>query len=237
MRFEGTFGYRLLSGNEIEFYSASDADWWLPRPIQVRFALETGAFEVVLGTMMDVDPIIVFGVRLRFETDPFERVVDPWEVGMPYYGWRVDVDLLDDPAYVLEQRLKYWSEADDTGYAECDETSRFRLPDGREYDFTASWASKGAWSDGIADDFSCYANIIPAMIACVADEPIQVQTWQPAIEAFLEHGTRLAWLFDRSTKQVHEYRAGNAVRVLDNPPELIGDPVLPGLRLRTSWIL
>jgi hypothetical protein len=51
------------------------------------------------------------------------------------------------------------------------------------------------------------------------------------------HGTRLAWLFDRGTKQLYEYRAGNAVRVLDNPPELIGDPVLHGLRLRTSWIL
>jgi len=240
MRLQANIGFRLLGRDEMEFYPVQPESWWLPSPVRARFVLETGAFTLARESHGGGAFTLLFGARLRLDPDPLEDAINAWERGMPYYGWCVDADPLDDPARVLESRLKHWAEADGTGYAEGVDTSLFRLPDGREYDFTASWARKELWRAGTRGaelSVSPYIEIIPEMIACVADEPVQVRTWTPAIEAFLERGTRLAWIFDRSRKQVHEFRSGRPTQVLDDPPELVGDPVLPGLCLRTSWIL
>ena len=59
------------------------------------------------------------------------------------------------------------------------------------------------------------------------------------MEEYLENGARLGWLIDPINKRVHVYRPGEAVKILDEPETVIGDPVLPGfvLDLKEFWEL
>lgn len=54
---------------------------------------------------------------------------------------------------------------------------------------------------------------------------------QAKMREYIDNGLRLGWLIDPFERQVHVYRPGAAVRVLDAPDGVEGDPVLPGFRL------
>jgi Uma2 family endonuclease len=49
--------------------------------------------------------------------------------------------------------------------------------------------------------------------------------------------TQLGWLIDPFEKKLHVYRPSVAVCCLEDPPQVAGDPVLPGfvLELRKIW--
>ena len=53
----------------------------------------------------------------------------------------------------------------------------------------------------------------------------------------LPNGAKLGWLIDPLEKKVHIYRPGAPVEVLDNPPEISGDPLLKGFVLKLDGIL
>lgn len=53
---------------------------------------------------------------------------------------------------------------------------------------------------------------------------------------FVYNGALLGWLIDRENRQVYIYRPRVAVECLDNPANVSGDPVLPGLILDLSKI-
>ena len=53
----------------------------------------------------------------------------------------------------------------------------------------------------------------------------------------MANGCRLGWLIDSDGQQVHVYRPGQSVQVLDNPQTVNGDAELPGfvLDLEPVW--
>ncbi|MBI2946289.1 MAG: Uma2 family endonuclease [Verrucomicrobia bacterium] len=51
------------------------------------------------------------------------------------------------------------------------------------------------------------------------------------LEEYMQNGARLGWLLDAPRKQVHIYRPGHSLQVLDNPTKLSGGPVLKGFVL------
>jgi len=60
---------------------------------------------------------------------------------------------------------------------------------------------------------------------------------QEKMEEYVENGARLGWLIHPKKKQVHVYRPGQPVQVLDNSSTVSGDPELPGfvLDLEPVW--
>jgi Uma2 family endonuclease len=52
------------------------------------------------------------------------------------------------------------------------------------------------------------------------------------MQEYSENGARLGWLIDPLEKRVYIYRPNQAVEILDDPPLLSGDPVLPGFVLQ-----
>jgi Uma2 family endonuclease len=60
---------------------------------------------------------------------------------------------------------------------------------------------------------------------------------QEKMQEYIENGARLGWLIDPSARQIHVYRPGQPVEVLNNPVTLSGDPTLPGfvLRVHELW--
>src|SRR5439155_27229177 len=65
----------------------------------------------------------------------------------------------------------------------------------------------------------------------------RLTTLQEKMEEYLDNGARLGWLIDPLEKKVHIYRPGFPVEVLENPPEISGDPLLKGFVLRLDGIL
>ena len=53
---------------------------------------------------------------------------------------------------------------------------------------------------------------------------------------YIEWGVRLAWLIDPRARQVRIYRADGAVEQLNEPAELSGEDVMPGLTIDMSTI-
>jgi Uma2 family endonuclease len=51
------------------------------------------------------------------------------------------------------------------------------------------------------------------------------------MQDYLDCGVRLGWLIDFDHDLAYVYRPGVQVEVLEGPPELRGDPVLPGFVL------
>ena len=51
------------------------------------------------------------------------------------------------------------------------------------------------------------------------------------MDEYIANGTKLGWLIIPEKKQVHMYRPGQPVQVLDNLQTLTGDPELPGFML------
>lgn len=60
---------------------------------------------------------------------------------------------------------------------------------------------------------------------------------QAKMAEYIANGSKLGWLIDPDKMQVHVYRPGQAVQVLDNPTSISGDPELPGfvLDLEPVW--
>jgi Uma2 family endonuclease len=57
------------------------------------------------------------------------------------------------------------------------------------------------------------------------------------MQEYIDNGARLGWLIDPLEKCVFVYRLGRPAEVLDDPPAVSGDPVLPGfvLQVRELW--
>ena len=53
---------------------------------------------------------------------------------------------------------------------------------------------------------------------------------------YVENGARLGWLIDPKNKEVHIYRGGRMVEVLENPQRVSGENVLEGFELDLTEI-
>ena len=56
------------------------------------------------------------------------------------------------------------------------------------------------------------------------------------MEEYRENGAQLGWLLDPASKQVHIYRPGTAVEMVNDPATLSGEPLLRGFVLDVPQI-
>jgi Uma2 family endonuclease len=59
---------------------------------------------------------------------------------------------------------------------------------------------------------------------------------QDKMQEYIENGARLGWLIVPTERVVYVYRPGEPVERLENPEEIAGEPVLPGLVLQLGAI-
>lgn len=59
---------------------------------------------------------------------------------------------------------------------------------------------------------------------------------QNKMQEYLNNGVKLGWLIEPSAKTVEIYRPQQAVEVLNNPPTLSGEDILPGFILNLTEI-
>ena len=59
---------------------------------------------------------------------------------------------------------------------------------------------------------------------------------QNKMQEYIDNGTSLGWLIDRTTHQVYIYTPDREIKCLDNPQTIGGEPILSGFTLDLTKI-
>ena len=136
----------------------------------------------------------------------------------------------------LTSGLVVWARADGTGLG-FDATAGFTLPNGAVRSPDASWIRKERWAELSEEEKRKFARIVPDFAVELRSPSDRLGYVQAKMQEYMDNGVRLGWLIDPFQRRVHVYRPGAAVKVLEGPETLSGDPELPGfsLDLKPIW--
>jgi Uma2 family endonuclease len=129
--------------------------------------------------------------------------------------------------------LTVWTKNDGMGLS-FDSSTGFTLPNGAIRSPDASWIRRERWSALTKAQREKFAPICPDFVIEVRSLTDRLSDLLEKMQEYLDNGARLGWLIDPIDKRVHVYRPGQPVEILDNPPTLSGDPILPGFTLRVQ---
>ena len=130
----------------------------------------------------------------------------------------------------LSGELYIWTKRDGTGLT-FDSSSGFTFPNGAMRAPDASWIFRERWESVPDDDRLRFSRIAPDFVAELRSPSDTLSMLQAKMAEYIENGVRLGWLIDPFQRQVHVYRPGQAVEILDGPETVSGDPVLSGFML------
>ena len=143
----------------------------------------------------------------------------------------------------LARQVSNWARQDGTGIT-YGPSGGFRLPNGALYAPDVSWVTSErleAWrrerEEFPKENRGSFPGLCPDFVLELRSQGDTLISLQRKMQEYLENGARLGWLIDPINKQVHVYRPGEAVIILDEPETVSGDPVLPGfvLQLQEIW--
>jgi Uma2 family endonuclease len=136
----------------------------------------------------------------------------------------------------LSGELYSWSKQDGTGLF-FDSSTGFTFQNGAMRAPDTSWILRERWDAVPDDDKLRFSHIAPDFVVELRSPSDTVAMLQAKMAEYIQNGVQLGWLIDPFLKQVHIYRSGQPVEVLDGPEIVSGDPVLPGfvLNLQEIW--
>ncbi|MEL6579504.1 MAG: Uma2 family endonuclease [Cyanobacteria bacterium J06621_12] len=133
-------------------------------------------------------------------------------------------------------QLQLWSRRDKTGIA-FDSSTGFKLPNGANRSPDAAWIPLTRWNSLSPDEKQRFLPLCPDFVIELLSPSDRLSKIQAKLKEYIENGTRLGWLINRSQQQVEIYRPQQEVEVLDLPDKLSGEDVLSGftLDLQPIW--
>ena len=135
--------------------------------------------------------------------------------------------------------LGIWNRKTKLGQA-FDSSTIFVLPNGARRSPDVSWIKLDRWNQLTQTQQDGFPPITPDfVIELVSPSDLKNQRYedlQAKMQEYLDNGVRLGWLIEPSAKTVEIYRVGQQVEILNNPPTLSGEDVLPGFVLDLSEI-
>jgi Uma2 family endonuclease len=105
------------------------------------------------------------------------------------------------------------------------------LPNGANRAADASWISPEQLASITAEQLKKFLPVCPFFLIEVRSPSDSLKKLQEKMDEYIANGCKLAWLIDPEKQQVHVYRPGQPVQILDNPGTVGGDPELPGFVL------
>ena len=122
--------------------------------------------------------------------------------------------------------LGYWTRENG---GECHgANSNMRLPDGSRIRPDALWLSPEQIAALPPVSAGGAITVCPAFVAEIVSGTDTLPPLQRKMERYITNGAQLGWLIDPYRRQVHVYRPGVDIEVLDDPATVSGDPVLMG---------
>ncbi len=113
----------------------------------------------------------------------------------------------------------------------------FILPNGANRSPDASWLSPEQLAALTPEQRKKFLPLCPFFLIEVKSPSDRLKTLQEKMDEYIANGCQLGWLIDPDRRQVHVYRPGQPVQLVDGPQSVSGDPELPGftLDLRPVW--
>lgn len=133
-------------------------------------------------------------------------------------------------------QLNVWSKA--IGHGKVTGTSGgFILPSGANRAADAAWITPEQMATLTAEQRKKFLPLCPFFVIEVRSPSDTLKKQQDKLEEWIANGCKLGWLIDPESMQVHVYRPGQPVQVLDSPQSISGEPELPGfvLDLEPVW--
>lgn len=136
----------------------------------------------------------------------------------------------------LAYRVTAWADRDGSGVV-FDSSTLFTLPNGAKRSPDVSWVHRERWEALSREQREGFAPLCPDFVVELRSPTDRLRDLQEKMLEYITTGARLGWLIDPLEKRVSVYRPDQPIEVLDDPPAVSGDPVLPGfvLPVRELW--
>ncbi|MCT7955940.1 Uma2 family endonuclease [Laspinema palackyanum] len=131
--------------------------------------------------------------------------------------------------------LGLWNRKKRLGKA-FDSSTGFRLPNGAVRSPDVSWLKLERWEALTPEQRKKFLPLCPDFAVELVSETDEIQTTRSKMQEYLTNGLRLGWLIDPETKTVEIYRKNRPVEILQSPPTLSGEEVLPNFILNLQPI-
>jgi Uma2 family endonuclease len=122
-----------------------------------------------------------------------------------------------------------------------DSSTEFKLPSGAYRCPDAAWVKLERWQALTKEEQKRFPPLCPDFVIELRSESDVLEKLRLKMREYRDNGVRLGWLIDPQTPLVEIYRSQQDVEVLnfsfDNPPQLLGEEVLPGFILDLTIIL
>jgi Uma2 family endonuclease len=136
----------------------------------------------------------------------------------------------------VNAQLYYWCEGYGSGMV-FDSNGGFTLPNGATCAPDAAWVSGEQMALITDEQLEHFLPLCPDFVIEILSPTESVRRTLQKMEEYIANGAKLGWLINPRNEQVHVYRSGQDVQILENPSSLAGDPELPGftLNLEPVW--
>ncbi len=113
----------------------------------------------------------------------------------------------------------------------------FTLPNGAVRAPSAAWLKRERWENLPDEQKEKLAPLCPDFLVELSSSVKPVEVLQTKMREYIENGTSLGWLIDPTKKRVYVYRPNVETKILANPKEVSGEPLLKGftLSLKEIW--
>ncbi len=136
----------------------------------------------------------------------------------------------------INMQVRLWAKRDGTGKTFSSSTV-FHLPNGANRSPDTSWVRLSRWKKLTREEQKKFPPLCPDFVVELRSETDRLPTLQAKMREYRDNGAELGLLIDPIERNVHIYRHGRKVKVLDDPETVSCDPELPGftLDLREIW--
>ena len=135
----------------------------------------------------------------------------------------------------ITMQLRLWAKRDGTGVT-FDSSGGFVLPNEAMLSPDASWVSRDRFAALTAEQRTKFPPLCPDFVIELRSPTDSLPALRSKMQEYIDNGARLGWLIDPREGQVHVYRPGSPVELLERPQSVSADPLLPGFTLQMADI-
>jgi len=117
-----------------------------------------------------------------------------------------------------------------------DSSTCFKLPNGANRSPDVAWIKQERWNALTPKQKEKFPPIAPDFVLELMSPTDSLKVTQEKMQEYMDNQIKLGWLINPKTRLVEIYRQGHEVEVLQSPPTLSGEEVLPGFVLTLSLL-
>ena len=136
----------------------------------------------------------------------------------------------------LSSKFFNWNDASALGYL-FDSSTGFTLPNNSLRSPDVTWVSKTRWQTLTPEAKKGFAQVCPDFVAELRSDSDRIRELKSKMKEYIDNGTQLAWLIDRSAQKVYIYRADGSMDTIENfDTSLSGEDVLVGFEMDLGFL-